>query len=67
MAILYAHRGQPFDPTSPGWHYRSLEQRDHHAWEAAAEAVQDRVMQDLIAGGAKARQERQDRRAADAC
>ena len=31
------------------------------AWEAAAQAVQDRVMQDLLAGGASAREERRAR------
>ena len=31
------------------------------AWEAAAQAVRDRVMQDVIAGGAQAREERQAR------
>lgn len=39
MTTQYAHMGKPFDPTQPGWHYLSLERRDHRAWEAAAQAV----------------------------
>ena len=48
---------------SPDWipAWQSLLPENHRAWEAAAQAVQDRVMQDLLAGGASARQERRAR------
>ena len=55
-ALAPAHGGLALAP------FAAMGALHQAAWEAAAQAVQDRVMQDLIAGPAQARQERQDRR-----
>lgn len=41
---------------APGWDTVTTERQ--RAWEAAAQAVRDLVLRDLVEGGAQARQER---------